>query len=225
MRQDLTPAASSVRALAARVMRCMRAGKRQDLTPLILAAALAGCGGAGSNPFGNPATVDNPVVTGGRKLSFAYFQKCVQPVFLTTLSIVQNGVRSQNTCAAAGCHDDVSGTGGALRILPAANAIDLADPAATPERIRATEMYRNFYSAQGEAIPGQPLQSRLMTKPLLLNVLHGGGLVFESADDPLLKRIAYWINRPMPQGQDEFSRAADAMFTPADAATGACNVE
>jgi hypothetical protein len=29
----------------------------------------------------------------------------------------------------------------------------------------------------------------------------------------------------MPEGQDEFSSAADALFTPADAATGECNVD
>jgi hypothetical protein len=60
---------------------------------------------------------------------------------------------------------------------------------------------------------------------LLMNMLHGGGLVFESLEDPQLKRLAYWISRPMPAGQDEFSAASNALFTPADAATGACNVE
>jgi hypothetical protein len=84
---------------------------------------------------------------------------------------------------------------------------------------------RNFFSAQGEAIPGQPLASRLLAKPLLLNVLHGGGLIFESPDDEMARRIAYWINRPMPVGQDEFSTAAHPLFTPPDPATGACNVE
>jgi hypothetical protein len=56
-----------------------------------------------------------------------------------------------------------------------------------------------------------------------LNVLHGGGVIFASQDDPNAKLISYWISRPMPQGQDEFSTAANSMFTPADAATGACN--
>jgi len=35
--------------------------------------------------------------------------------------------------------------------------------------------------------------------------------------------IAYWIGRAMPQGQDEFSSAADTMFTPPNATTGTCN--
>jgi hypothetical protein len=190
---------------------------------LLSTMLLVACGGGG--PFDNPPLVDNPAQTAGRKLSFAYYQQCVHPILLMQLSVVHNGVRTQNTCASAGCHDDTSGTGGALRLRPAAAPVDLADAALTPERIRDTDMYRNFYSAQGEAIPGQPLASRLLTKPLLLNVLHGGGLVFDSADDPLVRRIAFWIGRPMPAGQDEFSRAADSMFTPADPATGACRVD
>ena len=72
---------------------------------------------------------------------------------------------------------------------------------------------------------GAPLQSRLLTKPLTLNVLHGGGVVFADQNDANAKLIAYWIGRPMPQGQDEFSSAADSMFTPQDADTGACNTQ
>ena len=56
-------------------------------------------------------------------------------------------------------------------------------------------------------------------------VLHGGGLIFSSEQDPNVKLIRYWISRPMPQGQDEFSSAAKSMFTPADPVTGSCNTE
>jgi hypothetical protein len=35
----------------------------------------------------------------------------------------------------------------------------------------------------------------------------------------------YWISHPMPQGQDEFSVAADALFTPPDPVAGACNTQ
>ena len=37
-------------------------------------------------------------------------------------------------------------------------------------------MYKNFYSAQGAVVLGSPTQSRLLTKPLVQGVLHGGGL-------------------------------------------------
>jgi hypothetical protein len=47
--------------------------------------------------------------------------------------------------------------------------------------------------------------------------------VFLDQSDPNARLIAYWIGRPMPQGQDEFGSAADSMFTPPDPATGACN--
>jgi hypothetical protein len=187
------------------------------------AIALAACGGG--SPLDNPPLVDNPLAGGGQKLSFSYFQKCVNPVLLAQLQININGVVSTNTCASSGCHDNSTGTGGALRIVQAAQAVDLADPANTPDVIRTSDIYKNFYSSQGEVVFGSPSSSRLIAKPMLLNVLHGGGLIFANDQDPNLKLIRYWISRPMPQGQDEFSSAANSMFTPADPQTGLCNTE
>jgi hypothetical protein len=86
-------------------------------------------------------------------------------------------------------------------------------------------MYKNFYSAQGEVVVGAPTQSRLVQKPLLLNILHGGGQIFTSEQDPNIQRFEYWITHPMPDGQDEFSPAAATMFTPADPNTGNCNTQ
>jgi hypothetical protein len=189
-----------------------------------LAAAVAGCGGSGSNPFDNPPEVSNPPQTSGRKLSFEYFQRCVYPVLQAQLPININGVVSTNSCAASGCHDNVNGTGGALRIFPA-GIVELASPANTPEAIRTTDMYKNFYSAQGETVIGSPESSRLVNKPLIRGVLHGGGLIFPSDQDPNARLFAYWIRRPMPQGQDEFGSAGNSMFTPPDPASGSCNVE
>lgn len=190
---------------------------------VLLALAVAGCGGGG--PFGNPPTVDNPASTTGRKLSFAYFQRCVQPVFVTVLPVVIGSTRSTNTCASAGCHDDALGTGGALRVQGDAALVDLSDAALTPAQIRTTAMYRNFYSAQGETVPGQPMASRLLLKPLVLNVLHGGGLIFDDPQALLVRRIATWISHPMPEGQDEFSSAGQALFESADVMQGACRVD
>jgi hypothetical protein len=201
--------------------------RRETLSSAALVAVLfgliSGCGGGGSNPLGNPPTIQNPPTAGGQKLSFVYFQKCINPIFLAQLQINQGGVVSTNTCASSGCHDNTSGTGGALRVVQSATAVDLSDPANTPDVVRTSDMYKNFYSSQGSTVIGTPLQSRLLTKPLTLNVLHGGGVVFLDQSDPNARLIAYWIGRPMPQGQDEFSSAADSMFTPADPATGACN--
>ena len=91
------------------------------------ALLLTGCGGEG-NPLDNPPTVQNPTTTSGQKLSFVYFQKCVQPVFLKQLQINQSGVISTNTCAAAGCHDNATGTGGAFRLLGNAQPVDCRTP-------------------------------------------------------------------------------------------------
>ena len=198
--------------------------KPRTLAAFALAAALGACGG-GSNPFGNPSSVENPPGVGGQKLSFAYFQRCVYPVFQAQLPIRQGNVSSINTCAGSGCHDTVTGTGGAFRVVPAAQAVDVLDPAQTPDAIRASDMYKNFYSAQGETVLGSTTQSRLLAKPLLLNVLHGGGQIFVNADDPNAKLIEYWISHPAPMGADEFSTATYSMFTPADPATGTCNTQ
>jgi hypothetical protein len=187
------------------------------------AAGLSGCGGGGSNPLDNPASVNNPAITTGQKLAFAYFQKCINPIFLAQLSITVNGVTTINTCAASGCHDNAAGTGGAFRVIPSAVAVDLANAANTPDVIRLTDMYKNFYSAQASTIIGSPTQSRLLTKPLVLNVLHGGGIIFANAQDPNVKLMEYWLTRPAPTGQDEFSTATYSMFTPADPVTGTCN--
>jgi hypothetical protein len=192
---------------------------------LVVLAALASCGGASSNPFDNPATVGNPAGAIGQRLSFAYFQKCVNPIFVARLPSPQGGSSSTNTCAGSGCHASTTGTGGAFRVVPGAQALDLTDPAVTPDVIRASDMYKNFYSAQGEVVLGSTTQSRLLAKPLLLNVLHGGGLIFASVDDPNAKFIRYWISHPAPLGQDEFSTATYAMFTPADPKAGTCNTQ
>lgn len=192
---------------------------------LSFASALSACGGGGdggnSNPLGNPATVSNPVNTGGQKLSFVYFQQCINPILLAQLPALQGGGFT-NSCAGAGCHDTVTGAGGALRVVPGAQAVDMNDPANTPAVIRNSDMYKNYYSAQGAVVVGSSSQSRLLAKPLL-TVQHGGGQIFASISDANAARIAYWINNPMPKGQDEFSAAASSMFSPPDPLTGACN--
>jgi len=187
---------------------------RAALTTLAAAAALTGCGGG--SPLDNSTTIENPQGSGGRKLSFQYFQKCINPVFGETIA----GSGGTNTCRSSGCHDTITGTGGALRIIPSATVVDLSNPANTADAVRLTDMYKNFYSSQGVTVIGEPTQSRLFAKPLLLNVLHGGGLIFTGGQQQAeAKLISYWISHPMPQNQDEFSAAGDALFGPA----GECN--
>ena len=147
----------------------------------------------------------------------------MNPVLNTPLPVNLNGAVSINTCAAGGCHDNTSGTGGALRLLGQATPVDTST--LTADAIRATDMYKNYYSSLGESVVGAPDQSRMLNKPLVRGVLHGGGIIFENLDSREAKLIRYWINRPMPQGQDEFSAAANTMFTPADPTTGACNTD
>lgn len=212
----------TVRSFVARTPRALTAlGVRALLVGLV---TLAGCGG--DNPLDNPPAIQNPSGTTGQRLSFVYYQRCVHPIFLAMLQVNQNGVISTNTCAAGGCHDNTTGTGGAFRLIGNAAPVDVTSPANTPAAIRQTDMYKNFFSSQGEVVFGAPLQSRLLTKPLLLGVLHGGGLIFLSENDPNVRVIRYWISRPVPQGQDEFSiAAAEGMFSPPNVVTGACNTQ
>jgi hypothetical protein len=183
--------------------------RRPWAAALVASLGLAACGGG--NPLGNPDSVDNPSESTGQKLSFRYFQKCVNPIFRTA------------GCDAGGCHDNTNGTGGALRVEPNAALVDLTNAANTPDVVRGTDMYKNFYSAQGEVVFGAPEASRLVNKPLVRNVLHGGGVIFDSVDEHEVKVLQYWITHPMPQGQDEFSTAGDDLFTPP--ATGDCNIQ
>ena len=178
---------------------------------LFATLVLAGCGGGG--PLGLPDEVANPPATEGRHLSFVYFQACVHPV----LSTPQPGPAGNNTCASAGCHDSATGTGGALRLVAAAVA---EDPALPADQVRGRDMHRNFLSAQGVTVIGNPDASLLLAKPRLLNVLHGGGLILD-ADSEATRRIAFWIGRPMPPGQDEFSDAGRALLD----ANGGCRTE
>ncbi len=189
------------------------------VTAAAAAVVLTGCGGGSA--LGNAPDIQNPAQTGGRKLSYEYFQRCINPIYLAVIS----GSGSTNTCAASGCHDTVAGTGGALRVVPAAAIIDLSDAANTPAVVRAQDMYKNYYSSQGVTVIGAPSESRLFAKPLLLNVLHGGGLIFASQTDDFPKRIAYWISHPMPESQDEFGSAGNALFSNNDPKTGSCNVQ
>lgn len=185
--------------------------------------SLAGCGG--SSPLGNPPAIQNPVQSSNQALSFAYYQRCINPIFLAQLQVQLNGVNQTNTCSAAGCHAYATGAGGALRIIADAQVLNVTNATNTPKVIQASDMYKNFYSAQSEVVIGTPLQSRLENKPLLRGVLHGGGLVFTSDTDPHVVLMNYWINNPAPLGQDEFSPTTYRMFSNNDPVNGTCNTQ
>jgi hypothetical protein len=173
----------------------------------LLGLAMAGCGGGGSNPLDNPSDIGNPAADAGQKLSFAYYQKCINPIFLELLPI--QGTSVTNTCAAGGCHDVSTGSGGSFRINQGATDVTLgAQPDAAA--IRLTDMYKNFKSAQGQVVFADPSASRLINKPLVRGVLHGGGRIFLDESDPNAQLLLYWMSHPAAQGQDEFTAPAPA---------------
>lgn len=196
---------------------------RQAAAASAAALLLVACGGG--NPLSNPPGIDNPPTQAGQALSFAYFQRCINPILLKQLTIHQNGQASIATCASGGCHDNVSGTGGALRLIGGAPDVDLSgDLASRAGEIRTAPIYVSFYSSQASTVIGTPGESRLLNKPLVRGTLHGGGLIFDSVDDPNAKVFSYWITHPMGEGQDEFGDASN-LFESGDVVNGNCLTE
>jgi hypothetical protein len=197
---------------------------------VLFVAGLTACGGSGSgDPLTNPPLVSNsPGAAGQSSLSYAYFQRCVNPVFIEPLPITLNGVPTTNSCSNAGCHANATGSGGAFRIIPSATPLIVADPAtglagSTTAAIQASDMYKNFISAQGEVVINTPTQSLLVEKPLLLNVQHGGGRIFDSEQDPHVQIFEYWISHPTPAGTGEFDTSSYSQyFANGDPNAGAC---
>jgi hypothetical protein len=201
-----------------------RTDRKTASAAMLALMCVTGCGGGG-NPLDNPPDVLNPATTGGQRLSFEYFQRCIYPILQAPLQVNIGGVVSTNTCAGSGCHDNTNSTGGAFRVVQGATLVDLANPANTADVVKTTAMYVNFYSAQASTVVGSPAQSKLLNKPLLQGVLHAGGQIFLDNLDPNARIFQYWISRPAPQGQDEFSLTSNSMFTPANPQTGTCNTQ
>jgi hypothetical protein len=192
----------------------------------LLAAVMAGCGGGGdnANPADNPPDVANPtVLSATKRLSFAYFQRCVQPILEAELPTTVNGVSTVGSCAASGCHDSRNPSAGALRLVRGASFQSFEPNPSNVAQLRQSEMYRNFISAQAAVVPGRPQDSLLLNKPLGNGLLHAGGVSFTGANDSNARVLAYWISRPLPEGHDEFSSAGNLLF-PIDVTTGVCNV-
>lgn len=188
----------------------------------LCAVALAACGGADNNPFSNPPLVANEQAIVGQALSFEYYQHCVYPVLTAQIPITHNGVTSVNQCSSSGCHDLDNGTGAALAVVNGATPIDTLAGGFDAAAARASDMYKSFHSAQAATVIGAPTSSRLLNKPLVRNGFHGGGLVFEGADDPNAKILEYWITHAMPLEQGEFGAAGASLFTPAGPGPANC---
>ena len=201
----------------------MRSMRRGAWGGWVAAALLAGCGGGGGNPLSNPDSVENPSGSvAGRKLSYAYFQFCINPIFNADLQVNINGNVSTNKCASSGCHDSVTGNGGSFRLVGSAtNGTVTATTDAERTALRATPMYKNYYSAQGSTVVGSVALSNLLNKPRVFRVLHAGGTIFLDAADPNVKLIEYWITHPTPSTGDEFDNSA-SMFTGGVPQAGAC---
>ena len=146
------------------------------------AVAVSGCRcGGGSNPLDNPADVAEPARTRRAR-------SCRSPT--SRSASTRSSWRScRSTCNGA-IVDQHLRRRRAATTTPTAPAalcaswqrrrpIDLTDPANTPDvDPRQRHVQELLLGAGLEVVIGSPTQSRLLAKPMLLNVLHGGGLVF-----------------------------------------------
>jgi hypothetical protein len=149
---------------------------------------------------GQPAdTVANPPGASGQKLSFLYFQRCVNPVLNTPLPVRIGGNTTTNTCAAGGCHDNVSGTGGALRLLGSAAPVDAS---ALPDaRARQRHVQELLLIARGkrgrQSRPEPPAEQAAGAQ----HTARGRPGLRDGGRPIAAQLIRYWINHPMPAGR------------------------
>ena len=124
--------------------------RRSSRRDCVAAIALAACGGGG-NPLGNPPTVEQPAR-----------QRRAEAVvrLLPDAASTRSSWRSCRSTRTASSRPTPAPARAATTTptAPAAPSascrtpqpVDVTDPANTPDVIRATDMYKNFYSAQGE---------------------------------------------------------------------------
>lgn len=139
----------------------------------------------------------------GKTLCVADFEMCVSPIF----DAVIDGRTGQTTCAAGGCHDQATGSGGAFKIFP--------HPAAG-----STQMMANFFAAKAFANLDSPADSKILLEPLQgqssITGSHTGGDIFPDSGDACYSTLLHWIS----QRVDEDTSASCGACTAPD--VGSC---
>lgn len=160
----------TVRPTAYARSRCERA--LRYLFGLLLAAIVglaAGC---------EQVTVEQSQAT-GQTLCRLDYETCVDPIFHSVIS----GRTGPVTCSASGCHDNVSGSGGGLKLVP--------NPG-TPADLQA-----NFLRARTFGNLNAPDQSKLLLEPLTgqsaISGTHTGGDIFPGTNDACYRVVRDWI--------------------------------
>lgn len=121
----------------------------------------------------------------GEQLCQEFFEACVAPILLNPIDVPSRGVSV--TCAAEGCHDIASGSGGAFKLYR--SAVPASD-----------DMSANYLSARSFSNVSDPPLSRLLLEPLAgsdsVVGSHGGGDIFADPNDTRYQEIYYWITHP-----------------------------
>ena len=151
------------------------------------------------NPLDNPPTVSNP--TAHRQTSSCpspTSRSCINPIFLAQLPIHSATARLDQHLRRRRVATTTP-TAPAARFVscPTRSRSTSPNPANTPDVIRASDMYKNFYSAQGDG--GDRLadaEPRCSPSRWCNGVLHGGGLVFETAQRSRTRKLIAVLDQP-----------------------------
>ena len=119
------------------------------------------------------------------ELSLSYFQREVQPIFL---------VKRPGNIACATCHAGAASSN--FRLQPLKPGSFFWD---------AEQTQKNFEAAKQFVALGKPLNSRLLTHPLVASAggdpFHGGGKHFASQESPEWQLLAAWVNGRTANGE------------------------
>ena len=202
-----------------------RAGLRSHRAWPRSPAALGACGGGIEPASATPRGREPAATPGSQQLSFAYFQKCVYPIFLAQLQIqgqreLDQHLRRLGLPRQRHRHRrrlSLDRQRAAARPRPTRPTRPTSSARATCTRT-STRRRARWCSARRRRAACSPSRwcSTCCTAAAGLR---------QRPSDPNAKLITYWITHPVPLGQDEFSSAANSMFTPADPNTGTCNTQ
>lgn len=120
-----------------------------------------------------------------QQLCQEYYEACINPLLTQPRTLISRDVSV--TCSSAGCHDSVSGSGGAFKIDGSALA-------------GTDAMTTNYRAAHGFINISDPVNSKLLLEPLAgsdaISGTHGGGDIFADPNDSAYQEIYYWITHP-----------------------------
>jgi hypothetical protein len=114
-----------------------------------------------------------------------FFEACINPILTTEMFVPHRNTNI--TCAASGCHNVNTGSGGAFKLIRNARSGTL-------------EITANFIAAKSFTNMTDPAISKLLLEPqagtFSLVGSHGGGDIFADPSNQNYQEILFWISNP-----------------------------